>query len=190
MDLDMRPPPMKRNLLAYEIQECPRCHCCVPRIDDLPERVDAAWIQDAGYQSVACDAETPEIPRRLLAYAYLARRADDERGFVWASLSAAWGFDDLGLPWKEHAAACRTAAIEAIQGLHAGGESFTDDRQTDQILCLDLLRRARRFDEANVAATEVATSVSTEILRRIALFQAKRAQANDDCRHTVEDVMP
>jgi hypothetical protein len=138
---------------------------------------------------VACDAETPEIPRRLLAYAYLARRADDGRGFVWASLSAAWGFDDLGLPWKERAAACRTAAIEAIEGLHAGGESFTDDRQTDQILCLDLLRRARRFDETNVAAAELMASATAEILRSIAMFQAKCALAHDDGRHTVEEAM-
>lgn len=189
MDLDMRPPPMKRDILDYEIQECPRCHSCLPQIHSLPDGVDPAWVQDANYLAVACDAQTPDLPRRFLAYAHLAKRGGEGRAYIWANLSASWGFDDLGLDWVGRAAACREAAVEAIRTLHATGKSFADDQQTDQILCLDLLRRARRFEDAEVAAKSLIRSAPADVLISIARFQASRSLAKDDGRYTVEEAI-
>lgn len=189
MDLDMRPPPMKRDILEYEIQECPRCHCCLPQIASPPDGVDPAWVQDANYLAVACDAQTPDVPRRFLAYAHLAKRGGEDRAYIWANLSAAWGFDDSAPSSKERAAACRAAAFEALTALHAAGTSFTNDRQTDQALCLDLLRRSRRFEDAEVAAKSLIRSAPAEILVSIARFQASRSLARDDGRYTVEEAI-
>ena len=185
----MRPPPMKRHILAYDVQECPKCHCCAPQVDDLPEGVEAAWVRSADYRAVALDGSTPDIPRRFLAYAHLVRRAVDERRFAWATIRAAWGFDDLGSAFRERAAACRVEARDAIHQLHGLGKTLANDQETDQILCLDLLRRAGRFEEAASAASEMITSASSDVLRNIAIFQARRAEAKDDGCHTVGEAV-
>lgn len=190
MDLDMRPPPMQRDTLAHDIEECPQCHACLPRADTLPVGVNAAWVREAAYLRLATDRKTPETPRRFLAYAHLAERAADGRAAAWAYRCAAWAFDDLGESHSSRASECRDGALGAIKRLHASDATFADDRATDEILCLDLLRRAGHFDEAGAAAKSLMTRVDVDVLRNIAMFQAERSEARDSACYQVSHALP
>ena len=189
MDLDMRPPPMRRDTQPYDIQECPGCHFCAPEVESPPDGVDTAWVQSPGYRNVALDASTPELPRRFLAFASLAKFGNLEPANAWANLNAAWAFDDLGPAWDTRAAACRTAVEQIVHRLHGVGMTFSDNRETDQILCLDLLRRSGRFEEAEAAASELMASATSDILRSIATFQRRCAKGQDAGCHRVDEAV-
>lgn len=188
MDLDMRPPPMQRDTLDQQIRQCPECGYCSPDLEDA-KGIDPAVVHGRDYQSTLTDPGYPPLARRFLAYAHLAAVAEDHRSTAWAMLRAAWVCDDQGAEYVDQSAACRNRVGEALYGLHAQGESFTNDQQTDGILRLDLLRRAGRFDEAIAEASRLQATQLPDILGKIAAFQALLARDRDVGCHTVSEVL-
>lgn len=181
MDLDMRPPPMKRDTLNQQIQQCPDCGYCSPDLGDA-EGIDNGMVHRSDYQAILANESYPALARRFLACAHLAKVAGNHRLTMWATLRAAWVCDDGGAAYAHESAQCRDEAGRALDRLHAQGGSFANDLQSDEILRLDLLRRARRFEEAIAAATQLRKTSLPDVLDKIAAFQAlQAAKQRGDC---------
>lgn len=188
MDLDMRPPPMAREILEYEIQQCDACGFCAPSIDD-GDGVDMSQVGLPAYLSLAGDTRFPLVARRFLAYAHMAKAAGCHVRTAWANLRAAWACDDGGDEFRNSAVTCRLAALEAIDSLHAEGRTANPDLATDDILRLDLLRRAGEFQSTMDEAARIRAAGLPEILDRLAAFQAQQAGKHSLQCYTVEQAM-
>lgn len=188
MDLDMRPPPMERDTLEHDIQQCDACGFCSPTIDS-GEGVDITQVGLPQYVSLASDDRFPLVARRFLAYAHMAKAKACHTRAAWASLRAAWICDDSGSPFRDSATTCRLAALEAIDRLHAEGKTFSPDMETDQTLRLDMLRRTGEFQSTIELAARLRAAGLPEILDRLAAFQAKQAANRSRKSYTVEQAM-
>ena len=92
MDLDMRPPPMERDTLAQQIHRCQGCGYCAP---DLEEPVGAdGLLESDDYRTLLADEAYPDLARKFIAYAFLAKSSGDLGAAAWAYRSAAWVCDD------------------------------------------------------------------------------------------------
>lgn len=185
MDLDMRPPPMERDTLDHQIHQCSECGYCSPDLEDDDGMATGA-IHDQAYQAILTDQGYPDLARRFLACSHLANAAGNHRLTAWAMLRAAWVCDDWGTEYTRESSLCRDRVGDALDCLHAQGSSFANDQQTDEILRLDLLRRAGHFEEAIIAASRLRSTLLSDILEKIAAFQSLQAERqNADC-FTVE----
>lgn len=188
MDLDMRPPPMERDTLQHDMQQCDACGFCSPAIDS-GEGVDMTQVGLPQYANLACDDRFPLVARRFLAYAHMARAKGCHTRTAWASLRAAWVCDDSGSQFRGSATTCRFAALEAIDRLHAEGKTFSPDMETDQTLRLDMLRRAGEFQSTIELAARLRAAGLPEILAKLAAFQAKQAASRSQECYTIDQAM-
>ena len=187
MDLDMRPPPMKRDTLAQQIHQCHVCRYCAP---DLAERIGPEEELAADpFRAILADNSLPRLARMFTAYAHLAETSGDLRSAVWAHRNAAWACDDTAGAF-ESACRCRRAALQLLDKLHAQRLSLSDDLTTDSILGLDLLRRSGRHDEVLARAADLADQDLPDILKAIARFQQRMAAASDTACYRVSDAAP
>jgi hypothetical protein len=185
MDLDLRPPPMRRNTLGQQIHQCDACGYCSVDLENA-EGTERETVQSAAYQAIVTDPRYPPLARRFLAYAHLAANTDNDQRIAWSMLRAAWACDDEGLAYVHGSSQCRDHVVAALDRLHAEDDSFTKDPQSDDILRLDLLRRAGHFEATIAAATQLRMTSLPDTLDQIAAFQIVQAgKQNRDC-FTVE----
>jgi hypothetical protein len=189
MDLDMRSPPPARHTLGQQIRQCQACLFCSPDLANA-QGVDRGPVGSAPYRLLLEDAAFPPLARRFRAYGHLAEAGGNMQRSAWSSLRAAWVCDDAGLDHAAAAISCRTRTLQALDRLHAQGQAFCADRQTDEILRLDLLRRAGRFDEVLDAVAGLQAGTLPPTLACIARYQARLAGSADRARHTVDDALP
>lgn len=185
MDLDMRPPPMERDTLEYQIHQCPNCDYCAPNLEDAPDEASNI-VKSSGYLTTLSDSRFPLLAGKFLAFAHIAKATGDKHQLLWATLRAAWACDDAGQDYIEAAANCRTAAESVLSEIHVLGKSFCDDELTDQILRLDLLRRAGRFDDVADAVAQLRSKNVPDVLAAISRFQGRLAALEDRQCFTVE----
>lgn len=186
MDLDMRPPPMKRDTLAQQIHRCDVCGYCSP---DLEKRVGREGsLGSPDYQAILTDDSYPDLARMFIAYAFLVESSGGLAEAAGARRNAAWVCDDHGAQYAASARSCRSEVLRLMQALHLDRRSFMNDRLTDSILELDLLRRSGQFDEVRVRAAALAEAALPEILQSISAFQRRLAAAGDASRYKVSDV--
>jgi len=185
MDLDMRPPPLSRDTLEASIQECSNCGYCAPDIE--------TWIGKEGalasreYKDILADKDFPETARRFMAYGALAESSGQLLEAAWAQRSAAWDCDDHGRKHVQSSRRCRKEVLRLLKLLHLNGRYFTEDRITDAILELDLLRRSRQFHEVRTCADTLANVELPEVHQAILAFQLRLAAAGDSACHQVSD---
>jgi hypothetical protein len=183
-DLDVRPPPMLRDTIDCWIQDCPACGYVASDISADEDDIDAVLAAEA-YRALAGVAGDG-APRLISAF---RRRAmiDDARGNADGAgnrlLQAAWVADDSGAATT--AIACRREAAERMNAhLRTGGVPVEY-----RLRLVDVLRRARLFDEAMAEAEAVRAAVPAEgMLAAIARFQNKLITAADTGRHTVDEI--
>jgi hypothetical protein len=115
--------------------------------------------------------------------------ADNPVPACWGNMRAAWVCDDAGVAFQECATNCRKAAIQALDAIHTQGLTLCPDRETDEILRLDLLRRAGEFQAVVDASGHLKSGALSDILARIAAFQAEQAAQKVTACFTVEDAL-
>lgn len=146
-DLEGRPMGTRRNDFATWIQRCPGCGYCAREIYFVPWGLKE-FIRTAAYQEKLRDPTLPHLAISFLSDAAvrIASMETAERGLGLALLHAAWSCDDAGQPL--HARRCRSrAANQLIEALQHAGE-LDADPVADILLIVELLRRTRRFSEA------------------------------------------
>lgn len=181
MDLDMRPPPMERDTLSVQIHQCAACGFCAGDLESS-EGVDLAQVGKPAYLAILADERFPDLANRFRAFAFLATAADSPVPACWGQMRAAWVCDDAGNAYEAMAASCRREAVEAMERIHAKGMTLCPDRETDEILRLDLLRRSGNFQSVIGIAARLRAGGLPDILDRIAGFQADQAErGNSTC---------
>ena len=177
-DLDLRPPPMKRETMNTWVQHCAKCGYCA---SDLSTRQgDLTLMLLADYQGVLKDERYPKLARYFLAQAMLN---EGTLSSGWSRLRAAWCCDDAGQ--RDLAAECRRSASRVFLKFKAfeGEEAITRCAVT-----VDVLRRAGEFDQARALIAELEAVKLPEMVGQILRFQRSLADQQDVSCKKVSDV--
>jgi hypothetical protein len=179
-DLDLRPPPMKRDTMGAWVQRCPHCGYCAGELaQPLPGAAEA--VKEKPYLLLLGDERYPELARRFLAQAYLLA---DAMASGWARLHAAWVCDDADL--DDLAAGCRTAAAECFERL--GPSADNEEGVVRGAVLVDVLRRARQFERAaRQCDALLALASAKEVVRSVLLYQKELIARQDTAGHRVAD---
>lgn len=187
MDLDMRPPPMERNTLKYQIHWCEECGFCGPKLAWY-EGLDVGLATGRDYLAVLLDNAYPDLARMFRAHGFLSSMAKNHVAAISAYMKAAWVCDNFPLRGKA-AIACRKQALSLLSVLHESRNTYTSDLVTDQVLKIDLLRRTEQFDAAAEQISALGNGVLAEVLRQILNFQARLCSSKDVACYQVSDAM-
>ena len=167
-DLDLRPPPMKRDTMSTWLQRCDHCGfvsydiSVLPETDveNQPESLSAELVKsiiesDDYVEQFHCKSY-PRLANTFLCYAML-----QERGFKsvpacgWACLRAGWVCDD-GVKHdkineekhKANAIQCRKKAIQWFEKCRSIGKPFVQQNGSEELILMDLFRRCYMFEDA------------------------------------------
>jgi hypothetical protein len=169
-DLDLRPPRLRRSTMKSWIQCCPDCGYVASEIGEAPANLDIV----KNVMNSAEWAQPGSIPSSGLAL-YFLRLALLELKFARpdtaaeAALSAAWVADDS----RQTALAieCRLIAARhmtlALTQMEQGG----DQRKLLQARLVDVLRRSRRWLDADALCRRAQESEADGIIATILRFQ-------------------
>ena len=189
-DLDLRPAGPRRWALPYTVQRCRACGYCARSLGEAPPGV-ASTVASPVYQGVLDDSRLPSLARSLFCSALVREAAGDPDGAGWRFLEAAWACDDVPDPGQ--ARICRGRAVEMFRRALVTGEAKAP-APVVLTLVADLLRRARRFDEAldagAAAQRELAELEGDEefaATAEIARYIGSLAETGDDAAHCCGD---
>ena len=181
MDLDTRPPQMKRDNLKYEIQFCDNCFYSNSDISSVFDGFKKEALQYPAYLKVVQDNDINRVAKSFLLSGYLYAHANNARQAGMQYLKAAWIFDDL-----QEADYAKRARIKALQYLTFYVE------QTENldlaVLCVDLQRRIGDFTGAIETAQQLIDYGAEAFLAKILELEKKLSQNNDSTCHNVGEV--
>ena len=109
------------------------------------------------------------MANQFLRWSIIAKSTDqlDEAG--WASLNAAWVCDDHDK--VTDARHCREKAIDLFNAARKQGISFAEDKKTETVILVDLLRMCGQFQDANTICEKALKHESELNIKKIMLFQ-------------------
>jgi len=164
-DLDLRPPPMKRDTMSTWLQRCDHCGYVSYDISELIESEDGKKLN---IDEIKAIIESDEYEEQLhcntlsrLTNTFLCYSIMQEKGFQnypatgWACLRAAWVCDDgvkhdafNAEKHKANAVKCRQRAIKWFLKCRELGITFVQQTGTEEMILSDLYRRCRMFEES------------------------------------------
>jgi hypothetical protein len=192
-DLDLRPPPMKRDTLHTWVKRCSECDCCFQtglEGNDLNLEI----MDTEKYQRVGKDHTLPELAKDFIRLGMLLQRLE-KKSSAW--LHAAWVCDDAES--KTQASRCRKKAYDLIaENYETGRHQHSADyigNPGPGLLALDLLRRSQHFelaqqkiDKVKIAVGET-TDPDKEVMQAVVRFQAEKIGTQDAHTYTIRDAV-
>lgn len=194
-DLDLRPAPLARHNLSYEVQQCPNCGYCAADISIPLESEEAQnLVSSDGYQSQLHHADFPELANQFICLALLLEAEGDLYQKAWVYLSAAWACDDEGNDVS--ARHCRVSAAEYLQqSFLAEAEDDPDDpddlneKGSQEALLTDVLRRAGQWESAQAICEQGLRVADSAVLQAVLRYQQGLISRQDTGCHTIEEAM-
>ena len=178
--MDTRPGEPLRSTIKYWMQICPECGYAAADIGSIHEEA-SDLIATTEYQRQRFDSETPEGARPFLCHALILSHVKQYADAGWTALHAAWVCDDA-----EDDAAARRARELAIGYWKHGkkhGQPF-GDLPEEFAMATDVLRRARKFEEALVTCTEgIDLEDLDPVIEHVLLFEKTLIQRRDAGRY-------
>jgi hypothetical protein len=186
LDLDTRPPEMKRSTIFAWVQRCPQCGYCAV---DVTEPRPGAQVVVSGeeYRNQLNDPEYPELANSFLCQAIVDRESGDYVDATWALIHAAWVCDDFELPAQ--AGACRQKAADMLAVAEAHGQQVAEQEGASTVILVDLLRRSNQLQKARQLIATGQGSNTEDIIWRILDFQSTLLDRNDVSCHTVAEAL-
>lgn len=183
-DLDLRPPPMRRDTMSLWVQECPVCGYVADHIDKATlVKIKDLWSLDY----LTCEGFFPgdHLIRRFYRAFLLAKKVDNLEGQIEYLLYAAWRSDDirkqdLATTFRAKAAALVLDLIRRLQAQGFYCESYI-------VLRSDLLRRSGQFEE--LIGEYKHLLLSEEDHNTIISFELRLAEERDSGRYTVSQAL-
>lgn len=168
----------------FRLYTCPGCLWAGSDPGVLPPGA-AAFVRSDTYRLIGAGGD-PLVAawRRAAALAELAGKPVEA---VRHQLRAVWAADDM--VEAETARVLRIATANAIQDLGEKARGPEEEPDRPHTLRLDLLRRASRFDEAEVLARQLVTTAESALVRNIAAFQLLKIEAQDTAPYSRGTVM-
>jgi hypothetical protein len=184
-DLDLRPPPMKRDTMPYWLDECPKCHLVCEDLESPPEG-SAKVIATSEYLSLAKEEDVPDLCRIFRAWSYLADQIGMKTEAATSRLHSAWAADDVSN--AAMAKAERIAAAARFSELRDNKQPYPEQKGTAELLIADLWRRAENWPIALKEANNGCEIADDPFIKRLCVYEARLIESRDTARHTVEEV--
>lgn len=177
-DLDLRPAPMQRHTMNHWLEECPACGFVAAQIGKEDDKAAAAW--KAGAVDRDRLGDVAGLARLFLTRSLLEESLGRFGPAANNALHAAWASDDTG---GANATQLRLRALELSARAPLSGDPLTH-----AAMRIDLLRRAKRWDEAAAAADALLAQPDVPpVVRSVASFGRDRANGHDAAGYTVKD---
>lgn len=184
-DLDTRPPEMARSTLPFYVQVCPSCGYCASDLSDpLATGVEEVLLSSE-YEDLLKLCDLPVLAREFLCLSLIYAQMQKFNGAGWACLRSAWVCDDL--LDAEGAMGSRIRALEHFARAAAEGQRYMTNAIEEDVLRLDLMRRAERFDDALALCQRIEESAPAGLLAEIVAFQRNLIERRDTDAHTIEE---
>ena len=186
MDLDTRPPPMRRSSMGLWLQECASCGYVASDLGDAQE----AKPMESLWHAYLAELNSPYRLRPanlFVCRSLLDEAAGDLAAAGWRRLHAAWVCDDLGP--AEEASLQRRAAIGLLERSRAAGKPAMEQAAGgDELLLADLARRCGDF-EAGLAYCKAGLKLELQpFIRQLLEFEKSLCAAGDAACHNVGEV--
>jgi hypothetical protein len=187
MDLDTRPPEMRRSTMAYWVHECEECGYVAPELDKTAG-TDAKRVATADYRQALGRGDRAKLANRFVCRALLEEAAGDLASAGWRRLHAAWVCDDE--EQAEEARVQRLAALALFERGRAGGvPAMKSTAGGDELLLADIARRAGEFEQAlEYCAAGLALPEVPAFVTSLLMLEQELVRARDTGRHAVDEV--
>ena len=186
MDLDTRPPQMRRSSMWLWLQECASCGYVAADLGDADEvkPMDSLWH---AYLAELNSPRRQRLANLFVRRSLLDEAAGDLAAAGWRRLHAAWVCDDHGL--AEEASLQRRAAIGLFERSRAAGRPAMEQSVGgDELLLADLARRCGDFEVA-LAYCELGSRLEVQpFIRQLLEFEKRLCAAADMACHNVGEV--
>jgi hypothetical protein len=183
-DLDTRPPDPDRYSNYLYIQTCPSCGYCSPDISD--EISHASEVIGTGdYIHQLNNKSFSELSNAFLCCSLILENDSNYALAAWYSIRAAWDCDDNHS--NDSAVACRQRAIDLFQMATNNKQRFFEEVGGEKALIVDLLRRTRRFEEADKYCDQGLAEDPEKLISNILWYQKSLIANADDSCHLIKE---
>lgn len=186
MDLDTRPPEMKRSTMDMWVYECPSCGHCAADLAEPGEGL-AEIVASEAYLSVRKNAAIPAKARAFLCQALIAKVQGRLKVAAWATIHVAWVCDDEGA--SVAATRHRLEGAGLVQAADLAGTPVGQDAGACAAIGTDLLRRGGSFAEAHAVAQAAIAAAPPDVIETVLRYQMRLIDARDRSCRTVEDAL-
>ena len=146
MDLDTRPPEMRRSTMDHWVHECDECGYVASDLGDADEAGQMTSVWHA-YLAELHSTQRPRLANRFVCRSLLDEATGDRAAAGWRRLHAAWACDDA--EQAEEARVQRRAALALFERARAAGQrAMKSVAGGDEVLLADIARRAGEFEQA------------------------------------------
>ena len=184
MDLDTRPPEMRRSTIDLWVHECESCGFVSEQLSEASD-AERVVVRSGRYRAELERKDRPRMASRFVCRALLREAEGDLVNAGWRRLHAAWVCDD-----EEQADEAREQRMSAVAVFErtraAGGEVMAGTPGGDELLLAELLRRTGELEramercEAGLALDDV-----PEFIRSCLELERRLIEAGDTACHTV-----
>ena len=196
MDLDTRPPEMRRSTIDYWVQRCPHCGYCAAELSKASKEA-AVVAKSQAYRRQLENAEYPALANHFLCAALVDQAIGDYRRAAWTRVHAAWACDDAtrdgnhdaSLLATNAAVKCRLQAVSELRKINQAGQKTVGQADATHAIIVDLLRRAGRLQEAAEACREALEMPLEGILQAVIGYEQELIAGSDTACHNVEEAM-
>ena len=185
-DLDTRPPEMQRSTIYQWIQRCPSCGYCSPDLSKCEANV-AEIVATDEYQNIITNTQIPEMAASFLALSYVEQTQGQFSESSWRAIHAAWICDDeYDL---EASISCREKAISLINQANSHSQNIAKQAGVSEVITIDLLRRAGKFQHALELIGKAKVSDIEEIILQVLEYQKSLIENSDTSVHTISEAL-
>jgi hypothetical protein len=183
-DLDTRPPDPDRYSNNLYIQTCPSCgYCCWDISVEISHASDV--VDKDTYNHQLKNESFSKLSNAFLCCALLLENDSNYSLAAWQSIRAAWDCDDNHS--NDSAVICRERAIELFQMATKNKQRFFEETGGEESLMADLLRRTRRFEEADKCCDQGLAKKPEKLISNILWYQKLLIGNSDDSCHLLEE---
>lgn len=186
MDLDTRPPEMKRSAIFAWVQRCPGCGYCASQVSQAPSQA-ADLVHSPQYTRQLSDSTFPDVANSFLCKALIEESAADFAAATWSLMSAAWACDDAEKP--QAARTCRSKAADMTVKALSNGQKISPQEEAETAIQVDLLRRAGRIAEAQQLIAEKRPTITDDLISKVLTFQDALLSNGDEACHRISEAL-
>jgi len=187
MDLDTRPPQMRRSTMQYWVHQCTECGFVAPELEKTAP-TDAKRVATAEYRQELKRSGRASLANRFVCRSLLEVAAGDLASAGWRRLHAAWACDDA--EQGEEARMQRLAAIKLFEQARAGGvQAMKSVAGGDEVLLADIARRSGEFERASqYCVAGLGLAEVPAFVTKLLMLEQELVRARDTGCHRVSEV--
>ena len=174
-----------RSTMPFWIKECASCGYCATDLTKADSSLQSL-VSSSKYQALRNDAKYPTLATRFLRFALLLEARSDFTTAFASALRAAWACDDskaLG-----EAISVRVRALELASRAEEAAQPIEKEPGARELVVSDLLRRIRKFSEAQALANSCLKAAMSEVMREALELQVRLAASGDDNCHSMGEL--